>query len=137
MTLLVRGDELKAAPVALEKIAEEKKIEVRYHTEVTELRGDPRLEEVVVRHRDSGEVTTLTPRAVFVFVGLSPNSGFLPPEIERDDHGFLLTGKTLETSMPGVFAAGDVRHGATHQAASAAGEGATVALMVREYLKGV
>ncbi len=137
ITLLVRGDELKASPLVAEKIADEPKIDVRYSTAVTELRGKPNLKEVVVENRASGEVETLAPKGLFVFIGLSPNSGFLPPEIERDEYGFVKTGATLETSLPGVFAAGDVRHGATNQAASAAGEGATVALMVREYLKGV
>jgi thioredoxin reductase (NADPH) len=75
------------------------------------------------------------PAGVFVFIGLSPNSRWLPPEIERDKTGFIITQLNLETSMPGVFAAGDVRLGSTKQAASATGEGATAALMIREYLK--
>ena len=73
---------------------------------------------------------------MFVFIGLQPNSGWLPATIERDEHGFVTTGLNLETTMPGVFAAGDVRKGSTKQAASAAGEGATAALMIREYLRG-
>ena len=91
----------------------------------------------VVRDRESGATETLKPKGFFVFVGLSPNSDWLPATVARDRFGFLVTSKTLETSIPGVFAAGDVREGATAQAASAAGEGATVALMVREYLKEV
>lgn len=72
---------------------------------------------------------------VFVFIGLQPNSAWLPAEIKRDEVGFLMTSTNLETSMAGVFAAGDVRKGSTKQAASAAGEGATAALMIREYLR--
>jgi thioredoxin reductase (NADPH) len=74
---------------------------------------------------------------VFVFIGLTPNTAWLPPEIERDRQGFIVTSLTLASSLPGVFAAGDVRLGSTKQAASAAGEGATAALMIREYLKEV
>jgi len=77
------------------------------------------------------------PDGVFVFIGMSPNSEFVPAEIERDRFGFILTDKTLQTSIKGVFAAGDVRAGATAQAASAAGEGATAALMIRQYLEDV
>jgi thioredoxin reductase (NADPH) len=79
----------------------------------------------------------LDPAGVFVFIGLSPNSGWLPDTIKLDRFGFVETNALLETSVPGIFAAGDVRRGSTKQAASAAGEGATAALMVREYLKGV
>lgn len=134
VTLLVRGEHLKAASLVVEKIEEESKIEVRYQTRVTELRGTSRLESLALDGPD-GEAQ-LDPAALFVFIGLSPNGDWLPEEIERDSYGFVCTSKTLETSSPGIFAAGDVRAGSTHQAASAAGEGATVALMVREYLKG-
>lgn len=74
---------------------------------------------------------------VFVFVGLQPNSQFMKEsEIKLDEIGFVLTDQHLQTAMPGVFAAGDIRSGATMQIASAAGEGATAALMLREYLEG-
>ena len=133
VTLLVRGEALKAAPLVVDKIRENDRIELRTSTEVKELQGKNKLEGLVVGNGGSDE--TLDPAAVFLFVGLSPNSDWLPEGVERDGHGFLCTDKTLQTSIPGVFAAGDVRAGATNQAASAAGEGATVALMVREYLK--
>jgi thioredoxin reductase len=72
---------------------------------------------------------------VFVFIGLSPNSELVSERVETDEAGFVITDKNLMTSVPGLFAAGDVRLGSTKQAASAAGEGATAALMIREYLK--
>lgn len=137
VTLLVRGPRLSASKVVVDKIEESNKISVRYNTEVTELHGEGKLSGVSVRDKLSDATATLHPAGVFVFIGLMPNSGWLPPEIERDKYGFIITKPTLETSMPGVFAAGDVRLGSTKQAASAAGEGATAALMVREYLKNV
>lgn len=66
---------------------------------------------------------------------MEPNSAFLPPEIERDRRGFITTDQTMQTSLKGFFAAGDVRAGATAQAASAAGEGAAAALMMRDHLR--
>ena len=88
-----------------------------------------------MRDRASGASEELHPAGLFVFIGLSPNSGWLPASIERDPYGFVMTKESLETSLPGIFAAGDVRKGSTKQAASAAGEGAAVALMIREYLR--
>jgi thioredoxin reductase (NADPH) len=70
-----------------------------------------------------------------VFIGLSPNTAFLRGAVDLDETGFVLTSDTFETSMPGVFAAGDVRDGSTKQLASAVGEGTTALLMVRNYLR--
>ena len=88
-----------------------------------------------VVHQDTGEQETCQADGVFIFVDLSPNSGFLPDEFERDRGGFVRTDGSFQTSVKGVFAAGDVRAGATSQAAAAAGEGVTAALMIRDYLR--
>ncbi len=85
----------------------------------------------------TGAVERLAPAGVFVFVGLTPNAGWLLAGVARDPPGFIITGRLLQTNIPGVFAAGDMRLGSTKQAAAAVGEGATAALMVREYLKTV
>jgi glutaredoxin-like protein len=77
----------------------------------------------------------LTPRAAFVFVGLQPNTDFLRGAVDLDRSGFLSTDARFRTSMPGVFAAGDVRAGATKQLGAAVGEGITALLMVREHLR--
>ena len=77
----------------------------------------------------------LTPAGVFVFIGLSPNAQLLRDLVDVDAQGFVKTDLTLQTSVPGLFAAGDVRAGSTKQAASAAGEGAAAALAIRAYLE--
>lgn len=137
VTLLVRGDRLNTSKVAADKIEESGNVRALYNTEVVELKGEHELQEVLVRDRTTGRTSVLDPKpeGIFVFIGLTPNTGFLPDSIERDDEGFIITSATLETSMPGVFAAGDVRKGSNHQAASAAGEGATAALMMRDYIR--
>jgi len=137
VTMLVRGPQLTASKIVIDKVADSERITVRTNTEVVALKGENRLSGITVRDRTSGAEETIDPAGAFVFIGLSPNAGWLPAEIERDQGGFVVTGPTLETSVPGVFAAGDVRRGSTKQAASAAGEGATVALMIREYLNGM
>ena len=137
VTLLVRGPTMKASKVVVDKIQESAKMDLRLNTEVVTFEGRDKLTGVTIRDKASGATETNHPAGVFVFIGLNPNTGWLPPEIERDEHGFIVTDAALATSMPGVFAAGDARQGATKQAASAVGEGATVALSIREYLKTV
>ncbi len=75
------------------------------------------------------------PAAAFVFIGLTPNTGFLKDAVETDKYGFIVTDETFQTSIPGVFAAGDVRRGSTKQLASAVGEGVTALLMARQHLQ--
>jgi len=135
VTLLVRGSAMTASQIVIDKVLSSPKIDVRYNTEVVELHGDGRLSGITIRDRVTGATEMIHPAGAFVFIGLSPNSGWLPAEIQRDPTGFIITNSMLATTVPGVFAAGDVRLGSTKQAASAVGEGATAALMVREYLK--
>jgi thioredoxin reductase (NADPH) len=89
----------------------------------------------VLRDVKSGEERTVTPDGVFVFIGLSPNTELVRDLVKLDEFGFVQTDIGLQTSLPGVFAAGDVRAGSTKQAASAAGEGAAVALSMRRFLE--
>ncbi len=127
--------EVNASRILRDKVAKRDDMTVVTNHAVEEFEvDDGHLAAVKVRDRASDELKTWHPQGVFVFVGLIPNADFLPPEIERDQHGFVVTDEKLQTSVRGVFAAGDVRAGATSQAASAAGEGATAALMIRHYL---
>lgn len=130
--------ELNATQIYQDKVAEQDNISVVTNHAVREFKvADGKLEGVLVEDRATGEMKTWTPDGVFVFIGLSPNSGFLPETIERDQWGFIKTDPTLQTSLEGVFAAGDVREGSTKQAVSAAGEGASAAVMMRQYLQRV
>ena len=138
VTIVEFAPQVKASRALQDKVAGRKDMTVVTNHAVQEfVIADGKLTAVKVQDRTTGEVKEWHPDGVFVFVGLSPNSGFLPPEIERDRFEFVITDRTLETSVKGCFAAGDVRAGSTHQIASAAGEGATAALMIREYLKEV
>ncbi len=129
--------QVKASKLLQQKVAEQPGIRVITNHAIQAFRARRgKLEGVEVLDRGTGELKVWRPDGVFIFVGLEPNSDFLPAEIQRDRWGFIVTGNNLETTMPGVFAAGDVRAGSTKQAAAAAGEGATAALMIREYLHG-
>lgn len=153
VTMLVRGEQFKASQILVEKLQEEEKVEVEWNTEVMAFEGENRLERLRLRNNKSGEESELSPAAAFIFIGLTPNSDFLGDVVVRTKHGFIVTGHDLthtveamegiretmmmETSVPGIFAAGDVRLESTKQVAAAVGEGTAAALAIRNYLETV
>jgi thioredoxin reductase (NADPH) len=127
---------LTASPVLQERVKADPQFEIHTGVDIVELEGQRgRFAAVVARDRESGEEHRFPAAAAFVFIGLTPNSGVLGDAVERDAAGFLVTSATLETSMPGVFAAGDVRAGSTKQLGSAVGDGIAALLMVRRHLE--
>jgi thioredoxin reductase (NADPH) len=139
VTLVVRGQSLGAgmSHYLVREVEAMPKLEVRLATEIVGGGGDGWLEHLVLRRADGAE-ETVDADGLFLMIGARPHTDWLPPEIERDGRGFILTGPDLrdehawpldrgpfllETSMPGVFAAGDVRHGSVKRVASAVGEG--------------
>ena len=135
VTVLEINDRLRASQILQDKAASHPQVEVRLNTSVEEFKGDGHLSSVTVKDLKTGVLEELTPGAVFVFIGLTPNTDFIKDSVDLDQFGFILTGPTLETNVPGVFAAGDARKGSTKQVATAVGEGAAAALMIREYLE--
>jgi len=137
--LLVRST-IKASDVLedeLQKYVKQGKVTVHLGTTTDEIVGDSANGVTKVVGTTDGKKVEFKTDGVFVFVGLMPNSQFLKKTpIRCDEIGFVLTDQHLMTSMNGVFAAGDIRSGATMQIASAAGEGATAALKIREFLEG-
>lgn len=152
VTLLVRGSALSArmSHYLSERIENTSNIHIRYHTAVNEVIGTEHLESIVLRDTESGETETVPAAALFVFIGAQPHTAWLDGQVARDDKGFILTGLDaaaasprdghagrdpylLETSIPGVFAAGDVRHGSGKRVATAVGEGATAVISVWQH----
>lgn len=137
--LLVRGDKFRASDVLQHELEKHKdKITVHFNTTTDEIAGENgSVTKVVGTDKTKNKKVEFPTDGVFIFVGLKPNSQFLvDSSIELDEIGFVKTNEGLQTSMKGVFAAGDIRSGATMQIASAVGEGATAALKIREYLEG-
>src|ERR671921_514768 len=154
--LLIRGDELAKgmSRYLVERVAAAENIELLPNTEVRVLVGGDRLEGVVVEDNCSGAHRTLGTVALFVFIGAQANTGWLQGAVELDERGFVLTGRELdgsalegdawrglsrepyplETSLPGVFAAGDARSGSIKRVASAVGEGSMTVRLVHQYL---
>ena len=127
---------LSASPVLQERVRSDPQFAVHTGVDIIELEGERgRFAAVVTRDRESGETQRFPASAAFVFIGLQPNNTFLGDTVERDAGGFLLTSPTMETSMAGVFAAGDVRSGSTKQLGSAVGDGIAALLMARRFLE--
>ena len=154
--LLIRGDDLSKSMsrYLIDRVTDAQNVELLSNTEVRELLGEDRLDGVVVEDNRSGARRTLGARALFFFIGAEANTGWLQGAVELDERGFVLTGRELddsaleedawrersrepyllETSLPGVFAAGDVRSGSIKRCASAVGEGAMAVRLVHQYL---
>lgn len=153
VTMLVRG-QLSSSQYLVDALRQDPKIEILVNTDLAQVRGQEKLEEIVVRNNLAGEAKTLQGAAMFVFIGVRPQSDLVKDLVLCDEKGYVLTGPDLhkdgkrpdrwtllrdpfllETSVPGIFAAGDVRYGTNHRVASAAGEGAIAEMMIKQYLK--
>lgn len=153
VTLLVRGAGLSAgmSHYLTERIEQTPNIHVQANSEVAEVIGDGHLQSIVLKNTANGNLDTVPAAALFVFIGAQPRTDWLDGSVERDEKGFILTGPDvtptarrksrrfdrdpylLETSIPGVFAAGDVRRGSGKRVATAVGEGATAVISVWQY----
>ena len=129
--------EVKASQILQESVSRNEKMSVTVNHQVMQFIGENKLENVLVQNRATGEVEEWDYDGVFVFIGLTPNSDLVKELADVNEYGFVETDKTLMTSQRGLFASGDLRAGSTKQAAAAAGEGVTVAMMIRQYLKEV
>jgi thioredoxin reductase (NADPH) len=155
VTMLVRGPTLAEtmSDYLVRELEATANVTVRYDTEAVDGQGDGRLTGLTLKDRTSGATETVPATALFILIGAEPHTGWLPGTIRRDRWGFLVTGNDLladgrppagwpldrppmplETSLPGVFAAGDVRHGSTKRVAGAVGDGSVAIRLVHEHL---
>src|SRR6476469_1425413 len=152
VTLLVRGESLAASmsQYLIEQIATKANIRVETRSEVVGVHGDEQLEAIEIIDRRAGTTARRTTRALFVLIGAEAATDWLPSEIARDEHGFIVTGAeamkavqwtadrepfALETSAPGIFAIGDVRSGSVKRVAAAVGEGGMAIAFAHRYLQ--
>lgn len=132
-----RRDRLRATKILQERASAQPKIQFLWDTVVESITGDTQVRELRLRNVKSGKESTLGVSGVFVAVGLRPNTGYLQGLLALDPGGFVPVNGQMETELPGVFAAGDVRAGSARQAVSAAGDGAVAAIAAERYLSSV
>lgn len=134
--IVAHGPSLTASRLLQDKVAENSAFTVHLNTDVVSFSGKGgRISKVEGRDRLTGEAYVWHPAAVFVFIGLDPNSAFVDGTVTLDPWGFIETDDTFATSMPGVFSAGDVRSGSTKQLGSAVGDGIAALIAIRSYLQ--
>jgi thioredoxin reductase (NADPH) len=152
--VLIRGPQPTASKYLVDALEQNPKIELMRNTDLVEVKGKNTLEQIIVKNTRSGEIQTFNASAMFVFIGVRPQSQLVADLVKRSDKGYIYTGADLivdkkppqgwtlerdpfllETSIPGIFAAGDVRFGTNHRVASAVGEGAIAFALMKEYLK--
>ncbi|MBW4696757.1 MAG: FAD-dependent oxidoreductase [Aphanocapsa lilacina HA4352-LM1] len=158
VTMLVRGESLTASmsQYLIEQIAQTENIAVRTRTSVTAVKGEANLEAITIHDDATGETQTLSSNSLFIFIGAAPNTDWLAGVVERDERGFILAGPELvrerrrprgwtldrdpfllETSVPGIFVAGDVRCKSVKRVASGVGEGSIAVQFIHQYLSKV
>ena len=154
VNVLIRGPEPTASKYLVDAMQENEKLELMLNTDLVEVKGKTTLEQIVVHNTVTDETKTFDANALFVFIGVRPQSQAVTNLVMRNQKGYVFTGTDLivdkkppqgwtleraplllETSVPGIFAAGDVRYGTNHRVASAAGEGAIAFALMKEYLK--
>jgi thioredoxin reductase (NADPH) len=137
LTYVVLDEQLSGTEIGKEELRRMgDRVATHFSSVIDEIVGKDRVEAVRIRNTRTNQETTVPCDGVFVFIGMTPLTNFLRGVVDLDDHGFIVADScTLQTSVPGIWTAGDVRSGTLKQAATAAGDGVIAALMIKEYLK--
>ena len=134
VTVIHRRDQLRASRILQEKAFAEPKIEFLWNTVVEEIEGKDAVRRIRLRQVKSGEKSALGISGVFISIGLKPDTDYLRGVLPLDDNGYIITNNRMETEIPGILAAGDIRHNSARQAITAAGDGATAAIYAERFI---
>jgi len=137
--LIHRRDELRASKILQRRVFENPKIEPIWDTVVDRVDGDAQglVKSLKIRNLKTGDTRDLQATGMFVFIGFRPNTGIIEGHVDHDEMGYLRTDANMQTSIPGLFAAGDVRSQLTRQVTTAVGDATTAAIAAEKYLKGL
>jgi thioredoxin reductase (NADPH) len=136
VTVIHRRDQFRGTKIYQERADANPKIKFLLNSVVQEIKGDTVVRSVVVKNVKSGETKEFEADGAFIFVGISPRTQFLKGLVDMDEAGYILTNTNCETSVKGIFAAGDCRKQLLRQITTAVGDGATTAFAVEKYLEG-
>ncbi len=136
VTVVHRRDQLRATKILQERAFENPKINFIWNSHLIEIKGEEKVKSVVIKNKISGKEREMEIDGVFIYIGLQPNSEWLPEDIRRDERGFIVTDENLMTNWRGVFAAGDVRANQLKQVITAAAEGALAASLAEKFVVG-
>ncbi|MBE9482407.1 MAG: thioredoxin-disulfide reductase [Chloroflexi bacterium] len=134
VTIIHRRNQLRASRILQEKAFSEPKIQFLWNAIVDEIDGEDLVKRIKLREVKTGEKSTLEVAGVFISIGLKPNTDYLKRILPLDPAGHIITNDKMETEIPGIFAAGDIRHDSARQAITAAGDGATAAIFAEQFL---
>ena len=134
VTVIHRRNQLRASGIMQEKASAEPKIEFRWDTVAEAIEGENSVKRIRLRQVKTGEKSTLDVAGVFISVGLKPSTDYLKGILPLDDGGYVITNNKMETEIPGILAAGDIRHDSARQAITAAGDGATAAFYAEKFI---
>ncbi len=135
LTIIHRREALRATKIYQERALNHPKIKFIWNSVVEAIKGDQVVRSVVVRNVKTGEITEVESEGVFLFIGLVPRTNFLKGLVQMDDLGYIITDENCQTSVEGIFAAGDCRRKLLRQIATSVGDGATAAFAVEKYLE--
>jgi thioredoxin reductase (NADPH) len=133
--IIHRRDKFRAQKIIQKRAFDNPKMEVLWDTAVTEIVGGDKVERLRLKHLKTGARTDLAVGAVFIFIGFHPNTRILPPGVQIDENGYIITDFRMQTSIPGLFAVGDVRQQLARQVTNAVGDGTTAAIAADKYIE--
>ena len=135
VTVIHRRDKLRASPILQDRAKKNEKIEFMWDTVIEEVKGEKKVDGLSLKNVKTSETKDFKTDGIFIFIGHEPNTKFLKGVVDLDDHGYVLADASTKTSVPGIFAAGEIRLGAVKQLVTACGEGCAAALAAQHYLE--
>jgi thioredoxin reductase (NADPH) len=133
--IIHRREKFRAQKIIQKRAFENTKIEVIWNTTVTAIQGGEKVERLTLSNSLTGKQSHLDVGAVFIFIGFHPNIGLLPPGVETDSNGYIVTDARMQTTLPGIYAVGDVRQQLARQVTNAVGDGTTAAIAADKYIE--